>query len=79
MKTIENFKTIRNDGNFINRRFAATLIISIEKATNNGNYAVIVTENNCTDTSGCYIVNTVGTNFISSNDLIIYYIWDLRF
>lgn len=29
-------------------------------ATANGNYAVIVTENSCTDTSGCYAILTVG-------------------
>jgi hypothetical protein len=29
-------------------------------ATQNGNYAVIVSENNCTDTSLCYAVTTVG-------------------
>ena len=29
-------------------------------ATANGNYAVIVTKNNCTDTSSCHIINNVG-------------------
>jgi|GEM_PF-6771344 len=41
-------------------------------ATNNGTYAVIITENNCIDTSSCYLVNTVGTHFISSNNLILF-------
>ncbi|WP_417266134.1 T9SS type A sorting domain-containing protein [Brumimicrobium sp.] len=29
-------------------------------ATSNGNYAVIITENGCTDTSACYMISTVG-------------------
>jgi hypothetical protein len=33
--------------------------------TANGSYAVIITENGCTDTSSCYIINTVS---ISEND-----------
>ena len=41
-------------------------------ATSNGNYAVIISENNCIDTSSCYLVNTVGTHFISSNNLILF-------
>lgn len=31
-------------------------------ATSNGNYAVIVTQNNCSDTSDCVAVNSVGIN-----------------
>ena len=36
-------------------------------ATNNGNYAVAVTQNGCTDTSSCELVINVGINEISSN------------
>ena len=36
-------------------------------ATANGNYAVAVTQNGCTDTSACESVNNVGINEISSN------------
>ena len=42
-------------------------------ATENGNYAVIVTVNNCTDTSACYIVNHLG--FLESKDLFNYRIY----
>lgn len=38
----------------------------------NGNYAVIVTETNCTDTSACYPVTTVGIDAIVQNALRIY-------
>ncbi|MCR9173903.1 MAG: M12 family metallo-peptidase [bacterium] len=31
-------------------------------ATANGNYAVIVTDNNCSDTSACVTINTIGTD-----------------
>jgi len=34
-------------------------------ATSNGNYAVVITENNCSDTSACYTISTVG---ISENE-----------
>ena len=40
-------------------------------ATSNGNYAVIVSENNCVDTSACETVNNVGLN--ESNSLITVY------
>lgn len=35
--------------------------------TSNGNYAVIVTENNCSDTSACYTVNKIG---LDENDAL---------
>lgn len=34
--------------------------------TVNGNYAVIVTQNSCTDTSACYFVNSVGDQELSA-------------
>ena len=37
-------------------------------ATNNGEYAVIITENNCSDTSDCVVVDNVGV-MENSNDL----------
>ena len=39
-------------------------------ATINGNYAVVVTQNGCTDTSACETVNNVGVNEINSNILL---------
>jgi hypothetical protein len=39
-------------------------------ATTNGDYAVIVTENGCTDTSNCMTVNSVGINYINTNNLV---------
>ena len=36
-------------------------INQIFNATASGDYAVIVTQNSCTDTSDCYNINTVGT------------------
>jgi len=36
-------------------------------ATINGNYAVVVTQNGCTDTSACEMVNNVGIDKINSN------------
>ena len=42
-------------------------------ATENGNYAVQVTQNSCTDTSACYSVTTVGIlENTFSNDIIVY-------
>ena len=42
-------------------------------ATENGSYAVKVTQNNCTDTSACYSVTTVGIlENTFSNDIIVY-------
>jgi hypothetical protein len=38
----------------------------------NGSYAVIVTENNCTDTSVCYMVTTVGIDSRTQNAFSIY-------
>jgi hypothetical protein len=35
--------------------------------TINGNYAVSVTQNNCTDTSSCYIINTIGIDEFDQN------------
>ncbi len=41
--------------------------------TANGNYAVVVTQNSCSDTSGCYNFNTTGINtYFLQNDVIIY-------
>jgi hypothetical protein len=39
-------------------------------ATANGDYAVAVTENGCTDTSNCITVNSVGINEIRAQNLI---------
>ena len=36
-------------------------------ATANGNYAVIVTESGCSDTSNCFIVNNVGIDYLTNN------------
>ena len=30
--------------------------------TENGNYAVVITQDGCVDTSGCYMINTIGIN-----------------
>lgn len=43
------------------------------QAIENGNYAVQVTNNNCTDTSICMAINSVGLNFISDVDGIEIY------
>jgi hypothetical protein len=39
-------------------------------ATANGDYAVAVTENGCTDTSNCMTVNSVGINELNAQNLI---------
>jgi hypothetical protein len=42
-------------------------------ATSNGDYAVAVTQNGCTDTSACYSVNGIGnTDFVLSSNIIFY-------
>jgi hypothetical protein len=42
-------------------------------ATSNGNYAVIITENGCSDTSVCYNISIVGTDAINSgSELSVY-------
>lgn len=41
--------------------------------TVNGNYAVVVTENSCTDTSTCYLFNNVGVQQISAAEVITAY------
>ncbi len=42
-------------------------------ATSNGNYAVIVTQSSCSDTSSCYNVSSTGiANSFSDNGIIIY-------
>ncbi len=41
-------------------------------ATTNGSYAVIIAENNCIDTSSCHLVSTVGIDFGSLNNLLLY-------
>jgi len=41
-------------------------------ASTNGNYAVIVTQNNCSDTSACFLVDNVGLNKLQQNALLIY-------
>lgn len=41
-------------------------------ATSNGSYAVIITENACTDTSACYTINDVGINDLTNSYLSIY-------
>lgn len=42
-------------------------------ATQNGSYAVEVTENGCTDTSACYNITGIGlTEYLSGNNIIIY-------
>jgi type IX secretion system substrate protein/NHL repeat-containing protein len=42
-------------------------------ALTNGNYAVQVTENGCTDTSACIAILTVGLNSLSLNDVVAIY------
>lgn len=42
-------------------------------ATVNGNYAVIVTENNCTDTSDCFEISTIGIKEVKANNLFSFY------
>jgi uncharacterized repeat protein (TIGR01451 family) len=42
------------------------------EATNNGNYAAIVTENGCTDTTDCIIIDKVGLQEITKQTLKIY-------
>lgn len=44
----------------------------IYTATNNGSYAVEVTQNGCTDTSTCYTVNSAGVEDISSTIFDLY-------
>ena len=39
---------------------------------NNGNYAVEISKNNCTDTSGCYAINSVGLNSFTEGSLKVY-------
>ncbi|MEZ4939034.1 MAG: T9SS type A sorting domain-containing protein [Crocinitomicaceae bacterium] len=41
-------------------------------ATSNGDYALIITENGCTDTSTCYQVSTVGIDEFESVNFAIY-------
>ena len=42
-------------------------------ATVNGDYAVIITNNGCTDTSACVNINTVGINDLQHSELISIY------
>lgn len=42
-------------------------------ATSNGNYAVVVTENGCTDTSACYLVYDIGISGLSPEKSAIIY------
>ena len=41
-------------------------------ATNNGNYAVAISKNGCTDTSVCYTVNTLAVDEVLSKNLSVY-------
>jgi uncharacterized delta-60 repeat protein/uncharacterized repeat protein (TIGR01451 family) len=41
-------------------------------ATENGSYAVIITDNNCTDTSACYEINAIGIDESALNKLKFY-------
>lgn len=41
-------------------------------ATVNGNYAVVITQNNCTDTSACFNINTIGINEHNKTQMTIY-------
>ncbi|MDI6834054.1 MAG: T9SS type A sorting domain-containing protein, partial [Bacteroidales bacterium] len=41
-------------------------------ATENGNYAVEITENGCTDTSSCHLINSVSIKEELSNNIAIY-------
>jgi len=41
-------------------------------AISNGNYAVVIAENNCIDTSSCYQISTVGFNLNSLKDLLLF-------
>ena len=40
--------------------------------TTNGMYAVVVTENNCTDTSACFTISTVGLSAVEKSSVTIY-------
>ncbi len=55
-----NYAAITNENN-------ATFI-----ATANGNYAVIIAENNCSDTSYCYQISTVGVQMSSLKEFQLY-------
>jgi hypothetical protein len=41
-------------------------------ATVNGDYAVIITEGNCTDTSECVSINSVGISDLKANELVLF-------
>ena len=41
-------------------------------ATENGNYAVVVTENDCSETSSCFTVSTLGIDNKLSTKVSIY-------
>jgi hypothetical protein len=41
-------------------------------ATQSGNYAVVVTENNCSDTSGCFNVIVVGLKISTGSEITLY-------
>jgi len=45
----------------------------IYSPSQNGIYAVIVTQNSCTDTSSCYQVTTTGLSFVNNSTSIIVY------
>lgn len=42
-------------------------------ATSNGSYAVIVTQNSCSDTSNCFTINTIGLTRNSFGDIVRIY------
>ena len=42
-------------------------------ATSNGNYAVVITQNGCSDTSTCSLISTVSTAEILVEDLVVIY------
>jgi hypothetical protein len=45
---------------------------SVFTATINGNYAVIVTQNTCVDTSACFNVNTLYTEMFENGNVLVY-------
>jgi hypothetical protein len=47
--------------------------LQVFTATANGNYAVIVTDGNCTDTSNCIVVNTIGNTIFDQEFDVKFY------
>ena len=41
-------------------------------ATANGNYAVVVTQNGCSDTSACFLLDNIGLNELQNDEVVVY-------